>query len=472
MSRQRVTAGWVPTGCRVGTVSAVTDPVPSSDPGPGRSGGPPRQGAPASWGTHPPLQPAPLSPYGPVGGVPGPHWGPPCPAPQDAFAGSWQLGAPQPSTVRARKGISVLTGLLMMAGLACALVATGVVVVLSGVGVSAPVGDEAELGLVPAAPEAGRVSSRAPVPVTELEALARSGPPSLPRPEHVGGRLTGVVPEEGGPRTRVRLEVRVAGSWVVEDVTSTDAAGAYVLRAPGWFGRHTARVVAPPAAGLSADAWRATPGFEVTVSPDYEPAGSARSYEVFSSDARWDPCEPIVWKYNGSGGYPGAFDDASRALELIGEGSGLRFEYGGPTDEMPFAAPELDQRVEDAAAHLLIGWSTPEVVPELGGNVLGYGGVLEVGDHAGGLVEYTAGALVLDSTERSSVPAGFHEGGVVDWGAVMLHELGHVVGLDHVDDSSQLMHGLASHGLRLGAGDLAGLRALGAEAGCISPSWR
>ncbi|MGJ9411746.1 matrixin family metalloprotease [Aeromicrobium sp. CF4.19] len=44
--------------------------------------------------------------------------------------------------------------------------------------------------------------------------------------------------------------------------------------------------------------------------------------------------------------------------------------------------------------------------------------------------------------------------------AVLLHELAHLVGLDHVDDTDELMYP-TSGPLEWGPGDLAGLEALG-----------
>ena len=50
--------------------------------------------------------------------------------------------------------------------------------------------------------------------------------------------------------------------------------------------------------------------------------------------------------------------------------------------------------------------------------------------------------------------------------AIILHELGHLIGLDHVDDNDQLMYPRAGDVLDFADGDLTGLSVLGAGA-CV-----
>jgi hypothetical protein len=70
---------------------------------------------------------------------------------------------------------------------------------------------------------------------------------------------------------------------------------------------------------------------------------------------------------------------------------------------------------------------------------------------------------VLDAGNR--LAAGFGPG-TTD-GEVLLHELAHAVGLGHVLDPTQVMYPHTTHSeSQFGAGDRAGLAALGAAAGC------
>jgi len=76
------------------------------------------------------------------------------------------------------------------------------------------------------------------------------------------------------------------------------------------------------------------------------------------------------------------------------------------------------------------------------------------------------GGVVVDAGARLS--GGFGKGKTI--GALLLHEIGHAMGLDHAGATSQIMYPSLQSGFRgrYEAGDLAGLHALGAEQGCLS----
>jgi hypothetical protein len=105
---------------------------------------------------------------------------------------------------------------------------------------------------------------------------------------------------------------------------------------------------------------------------------------------------------------------------------------------------------------VLIAWSDPEHVDGLAGNVAGRGGSVAVGE--GSEQRYVTGQVALDGPDLAdhSEEERF---------AVVLHELGHLVGLGHVDDPAELMHPSGGDMTGWGPGDRYGLSALG-SAGC------
>lgn len=99
-------------------------------------------------------------------------------------------------------------------------------------------------------------------------------------------------------------------------------------------------------------------------------------------------------------------------------------------------------------------------MPGLAGNVAGMGGGIarSVPNDAALTMGVVSGNVVLDAADLSN--AMLQPGGVDGVRAVIQHELGHMVGLDHVADPTQLMYSESSV-VDWGDGDLAGLNALG-----------
>jgi hypothetical protein len=80
--------------------------------------------------------------------------------------------------------------------------------------------------------------------------------------------------------------------------------------------------------------------------------------------------------------------------------------------------------------------------------------------------QYFGGIIVMDADATATRGFGYRYA----HGSVLLHELGHIMGLDHVRDPDQLMYSGRRPNFSVsvfGAGDLEGLRRLGEDAGCL-----
>ena len=118
------------------------------------------------------------------------------------------------------------------------------------------------------------------------------------------------------------------------------------------------------------------------------------------------------------------------------------------------------ERYGDRWAPVLIAWDN-------GGRFR-----MEPSNPAGGR-SYTVGQVSVSGVLIVNVDAvaqrGFGEGNT--WGRVFIHELGHLVGLGHVARSDQIMFpelAVQKGEAEFHAGDLAGLRLIGKEAGCLT----
>lgn len=174
----------------------------------------------------------------------------------------------------------------------------------------------------------------------------------------------------------------------------------------------------------------------------------------------YDPCRPVHFVVRPDDAPAGSEGLVAEAVAQISAATGLQFVDDGHTDEGPSKDRETYQpeRYGKKWAPVLITWSNETEVPGLAGNIAGLGGS-DFARTPGQPLVFVAGQVMLDAPSLSENLA--YSAGRDQVRAVIVHELAHVVGLDHVDDPTQLM---AADGgaTQLGDGDRAGLALLGA----------
>jgi hypothetical protein len=185
---------------------------------------------------------------------------------------------------------------------------------------------------------------------------------------------------------------------------------------------------------------------------------------------RFNPCASVHYVVNLAGAPATAAGDVSGALSRIAQATGLSFVSDGTTNELPESTRPAYQpgRYGPRWAPILIAWSTAAQSDFLGGtSTVGQGGSTwyqAPGSHA----VYVTGQVAVNGPATASLAPGFGSG--LTMGALLLHELGHVVGLGHVSDPTQIMYpDLHTRGsTQYGPGDLGGLERLGASQGCLT----
>ena len=210
----------------------------------------------------------------------------------------------------------------------------------------------------------------------------------------------------------------------------------------------------------------------VSFATRYDPAEHADEYEFLARDfrgdpIRWNPCEPIHYVVNLNLAPEGSMQDVHEAVRRISMATGIEFDYDGLSSESPMRRRPVYQpeRYGDRWAPVLIAWVDPDTsdisFAREGHTAAGVAAPSTASSDGDVLV---SGWIAINLEDPN--PPGFELVGAQ--GPVVLHELGHIVGLDHAKNFGQIMESSGGGMTDLGPGDLAGLERLGRPAGCLT----
>jgi hypothetical protein len=201
------------------------------------------------------------------------------------------------------------------------------------------------------------------------------------------------------------------------------------------------------------------------------PKGSSDEYRFLATVAgkpvRWNPCAPIHYVVNVSEAPDGSLQDVQEAVSRVSADTGVSFTYDGSTTEIPHRnrPPYLPERYGDGWAPVVIAWAyqAETDIPFQEGEDQ-YAAVSRPLAPADGTPQFVSGWVVVNAADRN--PPGWALPS--DQGPTVLHELGHIMGLDHVSSKYELMEPSGGYLTDFGPGDLAGLERLGTDQGCLT----
>jgi len=219
-------------------------------------------------------------------------------------------------------------------------------------------------------------------------------------------------------------------------------------------------------------------------------AGSAshyvltRDFDAYSGTTkvvRWAPCitrngvtrtHVIDYKVN-TAGVASRVTLVKHAVGILARATGLTFHYAGRTRYIPhynsLGVFQAGQQKKVTGVPLVVAWARQGFLSGASNMLVDTEagvGTISWKSSGSSQLRIVAGAVVIKRGPLG-LRRGFGAGGTV--GTLLLHELGHAVGMKHTTDTSQVMYpiiGASSPGT-YAAGDRTGLTKEGRKAGCM-----
>jgi hypothetical protein len=189
---------------------------------------------------------------------------------------------------------------------------------------------------------------------------------------------------------------------------------------------------------------------------------------------RFDPCRPVSVVANFDGSQPRAREALAEALDQLSSATGMHWRYDGETTERAQTSDAArdeyqPQRYGDRWAPVLVNWPVDWQIPSA--------------DGIGGPTMQDDGSVAVSLTGEVRIAPSISDSTYDYLVFLLMHELGHVAGLDHARSRYDVMSesgvsdpetGQSQAFREWGEGDRRGLHQVGRAAGCLSTPapWR
>lgn len=195
---------------------------------------------------------------------------------------------------------------------------------------------------------------------------------------------------------------------------------------------------------------------------------------------RWNPCQTITYRVNvaaagsTSTARTSALNDVIGSVNRLSAATGIPFQYEGATTQIPNNTSSAVWWKRQTQSEIVIAY-VRQTTTAYRSNLLiagsaGTGGSVTKMWMAGSQWRLATGRgfLVIDAAQQYKYRTGFGSGKTR--GALIMHELAHVMDLGHVAATSELMYPslLTRSTTAYGLGDRSGLHWVGRGTACIS----